>query len=141
MKNLNQKIIERIRYLENELYNARRTILILVPDKLQTVVDSYSDCISRQDVSDWLLEVANKVVLFAKIADAGRAECPLCHSFGSNLYSQGYKVPEGLLRHLIGFGRVNQCPVMRHLNGLAREQVDQEARIDLQALKLAVYGT
>jgi hypothetical protein len=41
-----------------------------------------------------------------------RAACPLCGSWGYGIGAHGYSLPEGLRRHLEGYGRVQECEVM-----------------------------
>jgi hypothetical protein len=55
-----------------------------------------------------------------------RALCPLCRDSSSSPYSEGFSVPEGLRRHLTGWGNVRQCRVMQAAAELARDYWHQE---------------
>ena len=54
-----------------------------------------------------------------------RARCPLCRDSSSSPYSEGFSVPEGLRRHLIGWGNARQCSVMEAACALARDHWHQ----------------
>jgi hypothetical protein len=51
---------------------------------------------------------------------AARSYCPLCGDGAAVLYEEGFKLPEGLRRHLVGWGGPrNQCSVLRAAMELA----------------------
>ena len=64
-------------------------------------------------------EAARQIIPYAQILTRAegsvwgdRAYCPLCKDGSTAPYDRGFSVPEGLYRHLIGFGNVHQCVVM-----------------------------
>jgi hypothetical protein len=72
-----------------------------------------------------------------------RAYCPLYRDGAQGFYGErGFKLPEGLRRHLIGFGRTRQCVIVRATVELARDHwhekfqpQEQQAAREKQALK------
>lgn len=109
---------ERIRKLEDELYMARETIIELMPEKTQKILSSYYSCKSSQEIRQWRDSVVEHIIGLAEpLPDhisiwQHRAICPLCGGSSTSAYSDGFTLPEGLRRHLIGFGNVRQCSVM-----------------------------
>lgn len=112
-----------IRRLKDELYDARRSILSLVP-AIREEAHSYYRCESRSDLYKWEREIIEKVVAMAKPqanAWRERAYCPLCGDGSSSPYAEGFTLPIGLERHLEGYGQVRQCDVTKALFALARD--------------------
>ncbi|MFB9353138.1 hypothetical protein ACFFUA_38080, partial [Streptomyces heliomycini] len=64
-----------------------------------------------------------------------RAYCPLCGEGTSSAYEKGYALPEGLRRHLTGWGKSHICVVMEAAHQLALDHfhdkfsADEEAQI------------
>ena len=106
---------DRTRRLEQELDSAYRAILGLMPDDVETLLLSYIRAESRDDFDRWERDVTDKIILKGKPFSHGherRAYCPLCRASSSSPYSEGFSHPEGLKRHLTGFGNTQQCVVM-----------------------------
>src|SRR5262249_23951327 len=49
--------------------------------------------------------------------------CPLCGSVGHGPYADGFTIPEGMRRHLTGYGNTHQCPVTKAAFELGRDYV------------------
>jgi hypothetical protein len=69
-----------------------------------------------------------------------RAYCPLCGSGSSGPYDRGFALPEGLRRHLTGFGNAGACDVLSPVLDLARdywmprvEKVEAERKAERRA--------
>lgn len=119
-----------IRRLETDLYRARRTIIELMPERIRELLDSFYGCDSREASYRWQHEVVEELIGLAEaIPDkspfrADRAYCPLCGSGSSSPYERGFSLPEGLRRHLSGWGNAQQCDVMDAVMAIARNTWD-----------------
>ncbi len=116
------------RRLEEDLYLARRTIIQLMPDNVQEIMNAYYSCRSRQELYRWEYDAVEEIIKLANILSAeegsrfsDRAYCPLCGEGTSSAYERGFSVPEGLRRHLVGQGNIQQCGVMQAAVRLARD--------------------
>ena len=119
---------EKIQKLESELWIARETILHLMPDKLCVLLNSYSDCKSKEETRQWMGAVIEKLLThvntdpFDSRRDRSRAFCPLC---GSGIQDRdeekGFAIPEGLRRHFTGYGNMRMCPVIGQIGPHAKE--------------------
>jgi hypothetical protein len=123
----------RVRELENELYMAHETILRLAPDEFHDLLKSYYSCKTRSEAYQWANEVAEAVIEKATPIEEDRgwglrAYCPLCREGAQSFYSyeRGYSLPEGLRRHLVGFGRIRECSVMEVARKRARDYWNRE---------------
>jgi hypothetical protein len=121
---------DRIRRLESDLFMARRDIIQLAPAEFRELLDSYYSCATREERYRWEDLIAEKVIeRAAPIADAvrpdifgERAYCPLCRGGAQSYYAdRGFSLPEGLRRHLVGFGNTRHCSVMKAAKDLAWE--------------------
>lgn len=119
---------ERIRTLEWDLDSARRAIVSLLPQFIQTLVDSRYACQSWEDAYKWESELVDEIITSATVLSreegshfGPRACCPLCGHGSSALYARGFAVPEGLRRHLIGWGNTTGCGVLTPVLDLARD--------------------
>lgn len=135
--------------LESDLYLARRTIIGLMPEEIGDLLRGYYSCKSREEGVRWmngvvetLIERADSLVIPGNSWGERRAMCPLCNQGSSSPYVQGYSLPEGLRRHLAGWGNTGRCVVMETVSSLAhdywREEfaaVEQEAWQAKQAMK------
>jgi hypothetical protein len=103
----------RIEKLESELYQARRDIVDLMPYEISQLLTGYHSAKSESDYWGWERETIERIVSMAE-ADLRysqpRARCPLCKS-GGGFYDTGFTLPEGLSRHLTGWGNTHHCPV------------------------------
>lgn len=128
----------------SDLQSARRTILELMGPELNFVLESYTSCETRVDAQSWESLVAETVIEQAKVlpADEGsywrdRAYCPLCQQGSHSFYEGGYALPEGLRRHLVGWGNSQQCPVMEAAMELARDYWKKRFHAEEEAEKAA----
>lgn len=117
---------ERIRELKSELYCARRDIVHLMPSDVVNILMSYYSCQSHRDFGEWQRSAIDQILAMAvPDPDASyfgpRGYCPLCKGGSSGPYAQGFTLPEGLRRHLEGYGNTHQCPVTRAAFNMARE--------------------
>lgn len=138
---------EEIRRLKDELFMARQEILYLAPDEFHDLLRSYRFCETRAATYAWADRVADQIVERAVPLQGymteifgTRALCPLCRGGTQSQYEQGYSLPVGLHRHLVGYGRVNECPVIDAARELARDAwksmfAEAEAVAEAQALK------
>jgi hypothetical protein len=102
-----------------------------MPDEVEEFLSSFYTCKSRQETYSWDESTAHKIIALAKRITpeegayfSNRAYCPLCGRGSSSAFSHeaGFSVPEGLRRHLVGWGdRGNQCPVFGAAMSLARD--------------------
>jgi hypothetical protein len=122
-----------VRRLEDELYMARETILRLAPDEFHDLLKSYYSCKTRSESYHWANEVADSVIEKAKPIEEDRgwgqrAYCPLCREGAQSFYAseRGYSLPEGLRRHLVGFGRMHECGVMEAARKMAQDYWNRE---------------
>ena len=107
---------KRVRELENELQAVRRALVKLMPTEIADLLLSHHSCESQSDFASWRATVIERVceVATPELSQSffqERAYCPLCRQGSSWGYSNGFTLPEGLRRHLIGFGRTSMCPV------------------------------
>lgn len=130
------------RKLEDELYDARRVLLDLMPSEIMAVMEAFTECDSRAEFSEWrkrvidmVLKKAGEQAPEADLLGEVRVQCPLCGREAFNPSGGGFKMPEGLRRHLIGWGNAEPCRIMHHVRHLAlghlewrfREQTAHEA--------------
>lgn len=126
---------KQIQRLEEELFDARQTIIKLMPLDKGRILRSYLDCKTRTDTHGWQEEVAYKLIDLANVLpvvpdwpNSDRAFCPLCGMGSSTPYESGFSIPEGLRRHLLGFGSVKQCVVVATAFHLARDYWNRQFR-------------
>jgi hypothetical protein len=106
----------------DELWDARHALEQLLPSRVQDAFrDGWSLTTSAQ-WWDWQRTVIARLVALAEPIpesvdawDGPRAWCPLCTGGSSHPYAQGFKLDEGLERHLAGWGNTHQCSVLYHL--------------------------
>jgi hypothetical protein len=115
---------EEVSVLQDRLKTVCHSIINLMPEEARNILRSYSDCKSRSDSWHWHKHAARMIMKLAEVlppelsGNAARAYCPLCGE--SATYEEGFKLPEGLRRHLIGWGRAqSQCPVFNAADELA----------------------
>jgi len=127
---------ERIQGLELDLLIARLGILELMPEQVQRLLRHHG-CDTHEAVSEWRRSTAEKIVELAKprpaseMGDQGgttpRSACPLCGGGRMNAVGiEGFAVPDGLLRHLMGLKGAYQCSVFRAAEALAHDSVDRK---------------
>jgi hypothetical protein len=140
-----------IRRLKDDLYQARRAIICLMPEPVQEILGTYYRCTSRMELHQWESNVIDQLVELAKpiprrtAHDNERAYCPLCSGSAQSLYEeqQGFSLPIGLRRHLEGWGNTHQCDVTVAAFRLARDwahdkfhEIEQQEHAEAEA-KLA----
>ncbi len=130
---------ETIRHLKSELYEARRTVIGLMPDGFQKLVDEFHSCASRSDLGKWRQNLVADAVRRARLLPESpvyqekRAYCPLCGG-GRSMFDAPFKVPGGLHMHLEGSGNTRQCSVMKVIWEHAWDQM-QEAVLQNEQMK------
>ncbi len=120
---------ERVRRLEGELYLARRDIVELMPDAIAGLMRDYHGCRTREDHYAWEKRGGEAAIDLAEPDPAAshwqpRARCPLCRGGSSGPYDISFTIPEGLRRHLEGFGNVRQCPRTRAAFSIAHDALE-----------------
>jgi hypothetical protein len=111
---------------------------------LEELFRGYHGISSHKDFGAWQRTVLSRVIDIAECRAmpgdlrtgslSARAACPLCRDTpdGWGYRPDGYALPEGLERHLTGWGNMRKCPVMDALNSLAidatRESIKETDR-------------
>lgn len=126
-----EPLAERVKRQEQTIERLRWDLVNLAPDEFRELLHSFFHCENRVDAHRWQDEVAEKIAAQTsplwnpELAAQGqaRAYCPLCRGGATNYYGNepGFKLPEGLRRHLVGFGKSAQCVVMRAASEIARD--------------------
>lgn len=120
-----ESLEKRIQKLEEELYVARHFVIERLPEHLSGLM---SDVIYGKRPQTGLIE---KIVEATEPISAyerdpigsPRAYCPLCDAGSTGWYGEaGYAIPEGLARHLTGYGNTRRCQVMEIVNALERSR-------------------
>jgi hypothetical protein len=119
---------ERIRRLEEDLYEARCAVVSLLPEPIQAIAESYHKCKSRSEADQWKERLVEGVIARAEILSpqdgsrwGPRAYCPLCGHGSSGPYDRGFAVPDGLERHLMGRYNSVGCLPLSPVLGMARD--------------------
>lgn len=121
-----------IRNLQEELHEACSFIISTTPQAFQDAVDSRYRCETAAQWAEWYNDVVEVAIGLAEptrnYSGENRARCPLCKEVTRSLFTdEGFKVPDGLRKHLNGNGNAHLCAVMRALKNLVRE-ARREAR-------------
>jgi hypothetical protein len=129
---------EQIVYLQKDLSHYRRLVLRWGEEQLQKLGaprDLLDYPLAPTTVAArrawekkllWGVIAAAHAVATRRNADSPRARCPLCDAQPDNAYSsEGFALPEGLLRHLGGTGNSRECAVMRAARELGQDQIDR----------------
>jgi len=116
--------------LHDDLDRARWTIIELLPEPVQGVLESFILCRSKDGLREWRYTAIARILELAEVSDGRemhdlpgcqRAYCPLCgRSAQSVVGSLGFAYPEGLDRHLNGRGNTIPCAVFQEVWALAR---------------------
>lgn len=104
--------------MREEIYLLRRTILSLIPEPFQGLIEPPYE-FTREEGRRWGFEVVSRIIEHTKPDAHGRAACPLCGQV-TQTYGVGFSIPTGLERHLLGTHRSIQCDVMHAAIGLLR---------------------
>lgn len=116
----------RIAHLEAQLSEVRHLVLDMTTDPFPRLLNGFHICDSREAGRQWAHEVVEEIIEFAKTVEGESsglvrsAYCPLCGDGSSSPYANGYTLPEGLRRHLTGWGNTSKCRVMEVSATLAR---------------------
>lgn len=103
--------------LKKELRKARRALFDLMPENVQQILHSYRQCKSSEEGRFWRHKAINELVDIAEplppktYASLGRGICPMCRRGPNSAYYEGFTLPEGLRRHLDGYGNTQMCDV------------------------------
>lgn len=121
--------------LRRLLREANETVLHLLPREVREVIEApYPGLETWSDIYRWESQAIQQVIRSAKPIECSsrefgpRAMCPLCGYGGANFYEDGYALPEGLARHLEGYGKTQQCRVMKAARWLVRDLFGAKAR-------------
>lgn len=125
---------EKIRRLEDQLYDARKALLRLLPDETRTLLSGWRHNTSEKELDEWEHEIVEAITKLATplpstLLDGPRAMCPLCSGGSSWPYTKGYALPNGLKRHLFGDGNTRSCSVTKHAFALARYSLSSSHKI------------
>lgn len=104
--------------MREEMYLLRRTVISLVPEPFREIVDPPFR-FSREEGKYWDLDVAPRIIELLEPDAMGRCACPLCGET-TQPYGDGFKLPGGLERHLLGSHNSMRCGVMHAAKGLLR---------------------
>ena len=138
-----EKTEGKIERLKCELEDARKTILQILPEELRKLLWTYDDCKSPAEAREWKDTIVEEILDYvyniphdSPMVTTGiyhpyvpeiiikRAYCPLCGS-GTQSWGEwtgeGFAFPEGLRRHLIGYGKMSICSVMEQVLIMAGE--------------------
>jgi hypothetical protein len=114
--------------LRDDLDQTRRVVISLMSQEIREILRSYTHCESRRDADCWEYDVVAKIIQRAEVLPeeisrfSERAYCPLCGAGSSWHGDYGFSIPEGLRRHLLGWGHIgNQCSVFTVVMALARQ--------------------
>lgn len=90
----------------------------------------YSSCETSKSIwdnlnkiTDQVIETADRLPPSAGGGWGARSNCPLCGGGPQSVYDQGFSVPLGLRRHLVGEGRAHQCRTLHAIHELALQRV------------------
>lgn len=146
-------LADQIRKLKEELWAARMTIIRLAPMKYRDALESYYRCEVREESYAWLERVSEQIIETVEplSTEKGayfepRAYCPLCGDGSLSPYDRGFALPEGLRRHLTGWGRSNHCSVTEAARRLSldhfqskfgpAEEAERQAKEKLRAKRI-----
>jgi hypothetical protein len=118
-----------IAFLEEELFNVQHSLIRLVmPEKTRQLLYGLACADPDQDILRTMDETAEKLIEVAPIEDGAelshaqiRVFCPLCHA-GS------FTKPEGLRRHLLGWGNTHECSILRTAFKLGQKSQERKNR-------------
>lgn len=131
---------ETIKRLNDELMMLRYELISVAPQEAGLLLGSYYKCKSRSEIHHWLNDIAEQISAMAKPLPkyqnsvwGERGNCPLCGSGGNSFNDEGFALPEGLRRHLVGFGNAHHCVITKAARDLARQYGhDQFAALEEQ---------
>ena len=120
---------------KTELYLAQMAIVRLMPDDIRDLLLDYMSCKTRRETGLWEIRVFETIIDYAEPLEGtskgsfnDRALCPLCRESGRSFYEEGFALPEGLKRHLTGYGNMRQCVVTKAAFNLAHDSWEGKFR-------------
>lgn len=121
----------KIRGLEDDLFFARDALIRLMSPEAQEILTSHYQCRTKEESWRWPDLAAEKVVALCGEQDEEtycqqRAWCPLCGEGGSAPGQEGFTIPIGLQRHLLGSHNARQCSVFGAAHALARDRFQRD---------------
>ena len=118
---------EVIANLRNDLDIARQTIVSIVPAPFNGMLKSFYSAKTRQEGELRLFALEAEIADLSKpILEApDRAYCPLCGEGSNSPCAIGFSLPEGVRRHLSGWGNTMRCRVMAAASSLARSHFER----------------
>ena len=119
----------------------------MMPENVQRVLYSYRQCKTSEEGQNWRYNIIADLVDIAEAlppktyASLGRGVCPLCKRGPASAYYDGFTLPEGLRRHLEGYGNTQRCDVfsvlLSDINERLHAMFDEEDRIkEIEAKEL-----
>ena len=118
-----------VKKLRDQLEEAQFDVVSLatrnLPPEVGAALRGYSDCKNQREFINWRYAVVDQIIAVAKpdpasrksLYDGERGYRPLCGGGATDIYGggfHGYTLPEGLNRHLTGYGNTYRCDVMKH---------------------------
>lgn len=113
--------------LRGDLWMLRHDLIQLLPYELVKILGSYGNCLESKTTYKWLDEVAEEIIAYVESLEpavsewGSREKCPLCGRGANSSYQEGFAFPEGMRRHLVGYGSVHQCLFTAAAGHLARD--------------------
>jgi hypothetical protein len=99
-----------------------------MPIEISNLLSGYYSCKTRADATRWEHDVVQAIIEKADLLNnqtssfgGPRAYCPLCRCGSQGPFDEGFAVPEGLRRHLFGWGNSHRCRVTEAAFALARD--------------------
>lgn len=143
MKSHQSETDKTIQNLKDEIWQTRYSLLSLVPEPYHKILTNYYFQ-TREERYQWINETIQEILDLTQPIDkykdsySPRAYCPLCKQKNSSWYGEeGFTFPEGLRRHLVGFGRTHQCVVTETAHKLALDywhekfaEIEEQDRIE-----------
>ena len=124
--------------LKKELQEARRALFDLMPESVQRILHSYRQCKSSHEGRVWRHKIVEDIICLAKIvsqqtnSSPARGLCIMCGRGPVSAYYDGFSIPEGLRRHLEGYGDTRRCGVfsvlLNDVDDKLHEMFDEEDR-------------
>jgi hypothetical protein len=119
--------------LRRELQRTRMLLAEFAPVRPGVHLFGYLSCPTRDESNRWEANTIEELIASATPIPTPEgfpecAMCPLCGKGPRDFYGHGFTLPEGLRRHLSGWGHVKQCPILDGVMGLAREHWDEKFR-------------
>lgn len=126
---------QRIAQLESDLAMARWAIIQLMPFETQRVLIRVLDAKTRMELLHVSERTAEQLVdlcenptqrtWHGEPLGAPRSPCPLCGGGTASAYDEGYALPSGLMRHLLGSHNSRQCTVFEAATALGLDGLER----------------